>query len=253
MKTSVLCIMMLFLVLGIAGCTNTPPATTVLPVSNGTESAINTTVTPTTLSTPSPMTVSTPETPQATPEPVPPTETNVSKITFSHYTDLDFSLDYPSTWEMQESTADYATKKISGGDIFEESVRVVAFVSEDNTTKLVATIYDFKSPGNRISSPDIEWCRNRVASRFPDVNGANAVINYKFFEDDGRNPTVTYDVILPKSSNWYPYAYSERVVITFHHEYIFDFIAERGDSEAYKNVKDVMFSSILPDDIPLRE
>ncbi len=243
---------MLFLVLGVAGCTNTSPATKVLPASNVTVSAINTTATPSTLSTPVPTTVSTPEPTQTTPAPKPTAEMDVSKITFSDYSDTDFSLDYPSTWEIEITTVDYTDKKISGGDIFKESVRVVAFVSEDNKTKMVATTYDFITTGIWISNPDIEWCRNSVSSRFPDVNGAAAVINYKFFEDTRGNPTVTYDVVLPKSSAWYPYSYSERVVITLHHEYIFDFIAERGDLEAYKNVKDVMFSSIIPDDDPIR-
>ena len=248
MFKSILCIIMLFLVLGIAGCINNPPEKAVQSVSNGTGSTINTTATTATISTPAPATLSTPETTQTMPVPIPTAETDVSKITFSDYSDMDFSLDYPSNWQIEESNVDYATKKISGGDMFKESVRIVAFVSEDNKTKMVATTYDFITTGYRVSNPDIEWCRNSVTDRFPDVNGATAVVNYKFFEDDGGNPTVTYEVILPKNSNWYPYSYSERVVITLHHEYIFDFIAERGDIDAYNNVKDVMFSSIIPND-----
>jgi hypothetical protein len=248
MLKSVLCIIMLVLALGSAGCTNNPPEAAVQSVANGTESTLNTTVTAATQSTPDPTTLSTLETTQTMPVPMPTAETDVSKITFSDYSDMDFSLDYPSNWQIEESNVDYSTKKISGGDIFKESVRIVAFVSEDNKTKLVATTYDFIATGYRVSNPDIEWCRNSVTAQFPDVNGATAVVNYKYFEDDGRNPTVTYDVILPKSSNWYPHSYSERIVITLHHEYIFDFIAERGDIDAYNNVKDVMFSSIIPND-----
>jgi hypothetical protein len=161
---------------------------------------------------------------------------------------MDFSLDYPSTWEIEESIADYSAKQILGGDVFKESVRIVEFVSQDNRTKLVATTYDFIATGYRVSTPDIGWCRNSVTARFQDVNGATAVVNYKFFEDDGGNPAVTFDVILPKSSAWYPYSYSEKVVITLHHQYIFDFVAERGDINAYNNVKDVIFSSIIPND-----
>jgi hypothetical protein len=186
------------------------------------------------------------------PEPIPTSETNISKITFSRYSDNDITLDYPSTWEIKKSTADYTNNELSSRDIFKQPARIVSFESEDNKTKLVVTTLDFISAGNWIVNPNIDWTRNSVTNQFPDVNGAAAVINFKYFKDDKRNIVETFDVILPKSSKWYPYSYSEKAIVTLHREYLIKFIAEDGNIENYKNIRDVVFSSISPNDIPIK-
>lgn len=256
MKKSVVCLIMVFLLLGTAGCTNAPSGT---PAANTTESSIkNTTGIPETMQTPFSPALSTPETTlesedqkinEKYPEPLQRAEMNVSKIIFSHYSDMDFSLDYPSDWMIKKSIADYSKNKIFGRDIFQQQARTVSFVSKDNKTKLVASTLDFIVPGNWAINPDIEWCRNMVSAQFPDVSGAAAVINYKNFKDERKNLVVTYDVILPESSNRYPYSYSEKVIFTLHHGYIVDLIAERRDIEEYNNLKYVIFSSIVPNDV----
>jgi len=255
-KKSVVCIILVFLLLGTAGCTNTPSAT---PAEQSPGSSLkNTTGIPETVQTPPSPTLSVPETTPLSEDqkmkdaffgPHPTAETNLSNITFSSYSDTDFSLDYPSEWVIKKSPADYSPPGIFGRDIFKQPARTVSFVSKDNKTKLVATTLDFIVPGNWVMNPDIEWSRNSVSARFPDVSGATAVINYKYFKDDRKNLVATYDVLLPKSAERYPYSYAEKVIFTLHHGYVFDLIAERGDIEEYNNLKYVIFSSIVPHDV----
>jgi hypothetical protein len=182
------------------------------------------------------------------PEPIPTAEMNISNITFSHYSDTDFSLNYPLTWEIKKTTTEFSNNQINGRDVIKQPGRKIEFVGKDNKTRLEATTYDFISPGAFVISRDFNWARDSVTAQFPDVNGATAVINNNFFKDDRNNMVATFDVILPKSSLSYPYSYSEKAIITFRHDYSFKLIAERGNIEEYKNLKEAIFTSIVTND-----
>jgi len=133
--------------------------------------------------------------------------------------------------------------------VIKQPGRKIEFVGQYNKTRLEATTWDFISPGSFVISRDFEWARDSVTAQFPDVNGATAVTNNIFFKDNRNNMVATFDVILPKSSESYPYSYSEKVIITFRHDYTFKLIAERGNIEEYKNLKEAIFTSIIPNDM----
>jgi hypothetical protein len=182
------------------------------------------------------------------PEPIPTAEINLSNITFSRYSDTDFSLNYPSSWEIKKTTTEFSNNQINGRDVIKQPGRKIEFVGKDNKTRLEATTYDFISPGAFVISRDFNWARDSVTAQFPDVNGATAVINNNFFKDDRNNMVATFDVILPKSSVSYPYSYSEKAIVTFRHDYSFKLIAERGNIGEYKNLKEAIFTSIVTND-----
>jgi hypothetical protein len=249
---SFLLIVLLVTVIITAGCVNENKSN-ITPTQTTPMSTIIVTSVPTTIGTiiPTPTAIPTTENQineTVNPKPIPTAEMNISNITFSHYSDTDFSLNYPSTWEIKKTTAEFSNNLINGRDVIKQPGRKIEFVGKDNKTRLEATTYDFISPGAFVISRDFSWARDSVTAQFPDVNGATAVINNNFFKDDRNNMVATFDVILPKSSVSYPYSYSEKVIVTFRHDYSFKLIAERGNIEGYKNLKEAIFTSIVTND-----
>lgn len=205
----------------------------------------------------------------ATPAPAPrPDPVDVSDIRFVRYTDNDFSLDYPSTWNVSESTyTSYpcfgtATKRCYQNEIrttgpfdfsdderLQKPSRIVTFTSADKKQKVVAFTADFLDhrTGKYVLNPTFERCADLVTANYPDVSGA-VVGDYTFMQS-GNTMSSGYTVIMPKTSAAYPLAYTMKNFVTLHHNYRFAYIADNAMIEKYRNLRDRILSSITLNDL----
>jgi hypothetical protein len=81
----------------------------------------------------------------------------------------------------------------------------------------------------------------------PDVNGDTALSNYRYFIDDYKYMVMNYDIKIPEASACSPLEYSERVFMTYNHMYVFDFVTTEAPLEDYRNLRDAMMKSIVPE------
>ena len=198
--------------------------------------------------------------------------TDLSEITFLHYSDNDFSVDYPSTWTIAHSTYtpypcksvtdttrnDYhicfqnETKSIGPFNFYEDITsktpsRIVTFTSADGKLKFVSFTTDFIDGyiGAFRLSQTPDWCRARFDSSYPDLKGRDYVGNYKFTQPASNSFGVaTYDVTMPKGSQYYPLAYTVKTFVNMRKENSFAFITDNENFNKYQNLKEFMLSSI---------
>jgi hypothetical protein len=265
-------LLLAFLIIGLtflSGCTqtrgNTPEqvvATTVIPAAIPTSKV--TTVSPPVPSTTIPPT--TVATVNATPNPIA-DPTDVSQIQFTHYSDSDFSLDYPSTWNISKSSfilyncvsveanRCYQTEIHTIGPFdfnefaeLKKAVRIVTFTSADGEQKIVAFISDFTdgTNGNFILNPDLKWAQNQVTKDYPDI-GASAVGNYQYAKS-GNTMSSVFTVTAPAGSAEYPLAYTKKTFVTIHHTYEFALLSDNENIQKYYNLNNYIFKSITPAD-----
>ena len=205
--------------------------------------------------------------PAASPEADP---TDVSVINFSYYSDSDFSMYYPSAWNVSKSyytpyicksvldplrtdyrlcyqneTASIGPFIFSESDIYKKPYRVVTFTSPDRTLKSGSLIKDFIDGRTGIYrlNPTIEWSKSLFEANYPDLSASEYIRNYKYFSG-GNTMTATYDVILPVHSGYTPSAYTKKTFVTTHHLYEFGFFTDTGNFSNYQNLKEKMISSI---------
>jgi hypothetical protein len=205
-----------------------------------------------------------PPLPTVTPEPDP---TNVAEINFSHYSDSDFSLDYPTAWSVAKSTFTlyncnsvetdrcYLTEiqTIGPFDFHENAhlkkeVRVVTFASADGSQRMVAFISDFLDglTGNFMLNPDLTWAQAQVARDYPDI-GSTGVGNYQYSRS-GNTMSSRFTVVAPPGSVEYPLEYTKKNFVTIHHIYEFAIISDREHMEKYYNLDTFLLTSVTPAD-----
>lgn len=200
--------------------------------------------------------------------------TDVAEITFLHYSDSDFSIDYPSTWTITNSTyTSYYCKNFSDvndknyhicyedetrsigpldfyvNENLKKPTRIVTFTSADSRLKFVSSTSDFIDNliGYFKLSPTPEWIKNEFQVTYPDLAASDHVGNYKYFRS-GNAMAATFDVRLPEGSGYYPTAYTEEAVVTVHHFYRFLFITDNENFDRYPDLKARMISSIKTND-----
>jgi hypothetical protein len=196
--------------------------------------------------------------------------TDVTDIMFVHYSDSDFSVDYPSEWNLTHSLYtryfcqnvfdtsrtgyhvcyENETRSIGPFNFYEDDTlrkpsRIVTFTSPDGTLKFISFISDFldtvDSQTPRNSS--VEWARSEFEVRYPDLSASPYVTNTKFFRS-GNFLITTFDVILPESTHYYPTTYTEESVVTLHRVYAFAFTTDTKNFDRYRNLKDRILTSI---------
>jgi hypothetical protein len=246
----------------IPAITPTPPiplteiTTLVIPTTNRGETTLPTIVPGTTLA------------PMADP-------TDVAAITFMHYSDSDFSVDYPASWNIthsvytryfcrnvfDDSSTNYhvcyqnETRSIGPFNFYEDDTlrkpsRVVTFTSADGRLKFVSFTSDFLDTvtGNGRRNSSVEWVRNEFDMRYPDLSASSYVTNTKFFRS-GNFLITTFDVRLPEGTDYYPTAYTGESIITLHRIYAFAFTTDSKNFERYRNLRDRILSSIKINDL----
>jgi len=264
-----LCLVIIF----VAGCTNQTASnvSTQTPIpTNDITSAITTSI----ILTESPSTTTTTSiVPNKTPTPKP-DPTDVSEIKFLSYSDSDFSVDYPSTWTITNSTYspyycesvletsrnDYhvcfenETKSIGPfyfweSDHYKKPYRVVTFMSADGKLKFVSFTIDFLETmsGNYMLKPNMDWTRAQFEARYPNLTASTYITNYKYYQAQNALAS-TFDVKLPEGSNYDPSAYSEKAVVTLHHIHYFAFITDNKNFDKFRNLKDRIISTIKTSD-----
>jgi len=264
-----------------AGCVNenkdalvTPAQTTPTPTTSIPTTVITPEITTSIIPTITPnVTTTTSIEPIKTPTPKP-DPTDVSEINFLHYSDDDFSVDYPSTWIITTSTYtpyycksvldtsrnDYhlcfenETKSIGPfsfylDDGLKKPYRIVTFTSADGKLKFVAFTQDFidATTGHWRLSPTIDWTRSEFQSRYPNLSAFTYISNYKYYQSQNVLAS-TFDVKLPEGSNYLPSAYSEKAMVTMHQMGTFAFITDNENFDKYRNLKDKIISSIKTND-----
>ncbi|PKL70614.1 MAG: hypothetical protein CVV30_04490 [Methanomicrobiales archaeon HGW-Methanomicrobiales-1] len=251
----------------VVSMTPTPvfPTTTLAAINNS--SAIPQT-TPIQVITKSPIPTKTPL-PKADP-------TDVTRIDFLHYSDNDFSLDYPSAWNVTTATyipyycTNYLdtdstiykvcyqneTKLIGPFNFYEDNNvkkqrRIVTFTSADGRIKLVAFSADFSDGlnGMVLVNQDLEWCKAQFEYNYPDLTGyaSKYVGNYAFLTS-GNTRISFYDVTMAKGTAYYPLAYTKKTMVTMRHWYSFGFITDNNNFDKYRNLKAYIFSTIRTND-----
>ena len=265
-----LCIVSIFA----AGCTNQTTET----VPTTTPALIQTTVIPTTVIPVTSMTSEISEIPTITPNEttVLPTlfpkadSTDVSEINFSYYSDSDFSMYYPSTWNVTKSSyTPYVCENVLDPDrkdyhicyldektafapfTFREDVnlkkpyRIVTITSSDKTMKFSSLVEDFKEgyTGYFRLNPDIQWCKALFSLYYPNLSPEMHISNYKY-SSNGNAMQSIHDVQLPYDSKYSPSAYSIKAIVTMHHVYEFGFSTDIEHFSKYQNLKDKMMGSI---------
>ena len=177
---------------------------------------------------------------------IPKDPTDVSQITFLHYSDGDFSMDYPSTWTI--ATSAYTPYPVGPFHLYDDPrlnkpYRIVTFTSPDTTKKIVALSQDFERAGIFSLNPTFDWAQALFTRDYPDLSPANYLGNYKYFSG-GNTMASTYDVTLPRGSGYNPSAYSVKTMITTRHVYNFGFFTDTYNFTSYSNLKERIFSSI---------
>jgi hypothetical protein len=182
---------------------------------------------------------------------IPPAESNISLINFTTFRNDDFLIEYPDTWTVQNSTSTRVNNRIwSTPEILKEEVRHVTLLSEDRNTSMNITVYDFITPaGDHKISQNVQSVKDKITAEYPGVDGYKVVSGYKYFISDQKIMTVSYDLIFPEYSEWYPLAYTEQTFVTYSHLFVFDFISETGDLAKYNDLRYRMFSSIRTEGI----
>jgi hypothetical protein len=179
--------------------------------------------------------------------------TDVSEITFSYYSDSDFSVEYPSTWTT--ATSIYTPYSVGPFYLYDDPrlnlpYRVVTITSPDNTKKFVALTQDFERAGSFSLDPTIDWSKGMFQRDYPDLSAADYLGNYKYFSS-GTAMASTYDVTLPKGTNYYPSAYTIETIVSLRHAYNFGFFTDTDNFSKYRNLKDIMISSVKTPDTEL--
>lgn len=172
--------------------------------------------------------------------------TDVSQITFEDYYDNDFSVEYPSTWTIE--TPVYTPYPVGPFYVYNDPhfttmYRVVTFTSPDNTKKFVALTREFERAGTFTLNPTIAWYREMFQRDYRDLSAANYLGNYKYFVS-GTAMASSYDVKLPEGTKYYPSAYTIKTVVSQRHEYNFGFFTDTENFNKYRNLKEIMISSV---------
>lgn len=233
--------------------------TTAKPTVNVTVNAtpIVTTATPTPTQTPTPV-----PTPTATPTPrgyylvVPDTvqtdptiqqpvsnTTNAWKI----YQNKDFRVDYPEGWEITETITGVPDPVLYREGIFKPTSRLVTFQGGDGRTNFTVRTADYLNPGKQPFDTTMAWCQRTVSLRLYDVSWT-AVSNYQLRYTLKGTPHVTFDVIVPFGSVYYPHVYRERNMASWSHVYTMRFNAY-GNLTDYDAITKRMFDSLLTQEI----
>jgi hypothetical protein len=176
--------------------------------------------------------------------------TDVSEINFSYYSDSDFSVEYPSTWTT--ATSMYTPYSVGPFFLYDdprltEPYRVVTITSPDTTKKFVSLTQDFEQAGDYSLNPTIAWCKAMFQRDYRDLSAANYLGNFKYFST-GNAMASSYDVTLPEGTRYYPSAYTIKAVVTRRHAYYFGFFTDTQNFSTYRNLKDVMISSVKTTD-----
>jgi hypothetical protein len=182
---------------------------------------------------------------------IPPAESNITLINFTTFRNADFLIEYPDTWTVQNSTSNHINNRIwSTPEILKEEVRHVTLLSEDRNTSMNITVYDFITPaGDHKISQNVQSVKDKITAEYPGVDGYKVVSGYKYFISDQKIMTVSYDLIFPDYSEWYPLAYTEQTFVTYSHLFVFDFVSETGELAKYNDLRYRMFSSIRTEGI----
>jgi len=199
--------------------------------------------------------------------PAEPDPVDITAISFARYSDSDFVLEYPSTWNITTTTYtpypcitdstmrchQNETEKIGPFNfndisIFKKPIRIVTFTSGDKKQKLVVFTADFLDNvnGNYELNPTLDWARERVEMIFPDITGS-VVGDFQYYRI-GPNMASEYTVTMPERAAAYPLAYTMKNIVTNHHVYEFAFISDTTNIQKYYNLKNRMLTSITTQD-----
>jgi hypothetical protein len=163
---------------------------------------------------------------------------------YTTYTDKDFTILYPSNWSVSTTSINTPKTPYVRNGLLKEDTRLVRFESKRGTVNFTAQTTDFIAPGNYVLDSLIDTAAKTVTMRFSDVAGHTAITNYDLkYTSQYQTPYVTFDVLIPQTSVYYPHAYTERNMGSFSHFYTFRFNTA-GNLGDYTEIKQVMFSSI---------
>ncbi len=159
---------------------------------------------------------------QAGPEPSDP-----AAITFLHYSDPNFAVDYPSTWKLTRPG-------------------YVRFTSGSGRVWFTAEVDDFLPAyqGQVRLNPDISAVQDMVSREFPGYDARYIMYDYRNTMM-GAFPVTMYSVRLPGQI-----AYRRYLFVTSRHGYRFTFTSDSVLSDELAPLREFMFGSLVIHDQP---
>ena len=147
-------------------------------------------------------------------------------VSYRHYSNPVFAIEYPSTWTIEQGTT-------------------TRFTSPDKKVVFSATVQDFIAgyAGNFRLNTDYSWVLNRVSSEYPRFDPHNLVYDYSVTTRNSI-PMATYFVKLPDGSR----SYARYVLVSVRHGYEFTFSADSADFENTTRIRNDMIDSLVIED-----
>jgi len=196
--------------------------------------------------TPTPKPTRAPRLREPTPTPAP---TMNQTNPYLHYSDADFSVEYPSNWTVEANTVTTQMTRLNERLRMRGDTRQVVFNGGNASIGFVVTTTDLLVPGSEILKPDINVVSDMVTQQFVDVSGWSAVSNYVVkYTAMYKTPMLQFDVIVPASSKSYPLTYTERDFVSYSHYYSMRF-STPGNPEDYKEIKKHIFDTLQTEEI----
>lgn len=170
-------------------------------------------------------------------------EVNITPTLYTEYTDQDIKIEYPSDWAVKRYTASTVNSTFISRNRLSTMSRIVVFESRNGISNFTMYTTDLITPGESDFDPSIGRGSASVTQRFNDVTSSVLTNFEKKYTTATQSPYITFDVNIPKTSKFYPYAYTERDLITQTQFYTFRFNV-RGSLEDYKELKTHMFNTL---------
>jgi hypothetical protein len=180
-------------------------------------------------------------TPIPTPTPTPKRTLVPTDITRSYQDpNGDFQLSYPNTWTVTLSTVQLPDPQ---SQFKPSGTRQVTFQSEIPGINFTALTSDYQVKNNHDLDTTITYWKDTIPARFSDVAANGAMANFITTTTQAQTPYVMFDVTIPESSVYYPYAYTEMDLVSYSHFYTFRFNTD-GNLTAYNTLKQGIFASL---------
>jgi hypothetical protein len=178
---------------------------------------------------------------EMTPVPTIVVESNVSQ--WKVYRNNDFVVEYPGGWEVVESYQPQPGKVLYPETNLIGDTRVVRFESGNGITNFTAYTTDLRAENTYDQDMTIAWSQKTITPRLPDISGTGgSMTNWEKHLTALGTEYVSFDVIVPEFSMYYPYEYTEWDLASRTHIYTFRFNTD--NLTVYKNMRYHIFNSL---------
>lgn len=168
-------------------------------------------------------------------------ETMNATSPYLHYTDSDFSVDYPSNWSYDSTTILTERNLLTVDMDLDQTSRQVIFGGSNSSTYFSVVTTDIAIGGSENLDTSYKSYVNLIEEQYGAPESAIRNFDFKLLKYDA--PVVNFEVILPQSSRYQRYSFMERNFISWNHYYTIRFVTP-DDIDNYFNITQTMFKTI---------